>query len=241
MPPPKIFNTETLEPGAPIPVDKLKPTAWMELLVGGPYSKDGKEHRYGHTAILVRYSGGERVYDFGRYRTIYPEKINLGITTVNLDGDSSPRGEGILKIWTSFARYIASENALGRATVGYGYTIMESQAQLIVKHFLAMTRDIEPYERNAVHQRFKTRTEYFALGPNCTTVSIEGAQQAVPNIVLGSEKYIKTDGILGQDAMLGMKVQGYKVPSNLFLPANLGSYLEGAPAIKVDKRTVYKS
>lgn len=231
----------TLEAGSSVVTATLRPTAWMELLVGGPYTKNGKEHRYGHTALYVRYSGGDRVYDYGRYRTIYPEKIDIGITTINLDGDSSPRGEGILKVWSNFSRYIAAENALGRATVGYGYAIMETQAQLIVRHFLNMTRGIEPYEQNSVHKRYKTPADYFALGPNCTTVSVDGAQQAVPNIVLGSERYVKTDGILGNDALIGMKVQGYKLPTRVFLPANLGSYLDAKPAVKVEKRTVYKT
>lgn len=234
-------TAQSLESGAPLAVARMKPTAWMELLVGGPYTKNGKEHRYGHTALYIRYSGGERIYDYGRYRTIYPERVNLGISTINLDGDSSPRGEGILKIWNNFSRYITSENALGRTTVVYGYSIMESQAQLVVRHFLDMIRGIEPYEKNASHQRYKTRLDYFALGPNCTTVSIDGAQRAVPSIVQGSSQYIKTDGILGYDALAAMRIQGYRTPNRIFLPANLGSYLDGSPAIKVEKRTVYSS
>lgn len=234
-------SAQTQEPGAPVVKATLRPTAWLELLVGGPYTKGGKEHRYGHTALLIRYSGGEFVYDYGRYRTIYPEKIDAGIMTIHLDGDSSPRGEGVLKVWSNFARYIASENALNRSTVGYGYAIMESQAQLIFRYFQVMLRGIEPYERNAVHQRYKTKMDYFALGPNCTTVSVDGAKQGVPGIVEGSEKYINADGIMGNDALIGMKIQGYKLPTRVFLPANLGAYLDGKPAIKVEKRTIYKA
>lgn len=170
-----------------------------------------------------------------------PGKIDIGIKTIKLDGDSSPRGEGVMKVWSNFGRYIASENSYGRATVGYGYAIFESQAQLIAKHFREILKDLEPYERNAVHVRYKTRMDYFALGPNCTTVSVDGAQQAVPKIVQGSEAYISTDGILGYDALMGMKYQGYKLPPRVFLPANLGAYLDGAPAIRVEKRTVYQA
>lgn len=231
----------TREPGAPVVRATTKPTAWLELLVGGPYTKDGKEHRYGHTALLIRFSGGEFVYDYGRYRQIYPEKIDIGIKTIKLDGDSSPRGEGVMKVWSNFSRYIASENSYGRATVGYGYAIFESQAQLIAKHFRELLKGLEPYEKNTVHARYKTRMDYFALGPNCTTISVDGAQQAVPQIVQGSEAYISTDGILGYDALMGMKYQGYKLPSRVFLPANLGAYLDGAPAVRVEKRTVYKA
>ena len=85
--------------------DRLKPDAEMHILVGGPYTKDGEEHRYGHTALRIKSPKYDLTYDFGRYGGVR--------------GTFGESGDGILRIWTSFSTYIAGENALHRTTTGF--------------------------------------------------------------------------------------------------------------------------
>ncbi len=42
----------------------------VELVIGKPYTKNGKEHPYGHVAIRVHGEGYNYVFDFGRYVTL---------------------------------------------------------------------------------------------------------------------------------------------------------------------------
>lgn len=76
-------------------VDQLRPDAELQILVGGPYTFAGEEHRYGHTALRVKNKKFDLTYDFGRYGRV--------------TGDFGAEGEGILRIWSSFPDYIKGE------------------------------------------------------------------------------------------------------------------------------------
>jgi hypothetical protein len=39
----------------------------MEILVGGPYTRDKEEHPFGHAALHVVVGSKDITYDFGRY------------------------------------------------------------------------------------------------------------------------------------------------------------------------------
>ena len=85
----------------------------ISLLIGSSYGDGEHESPYGHTAVAIFTENKDVpviVYDFGRYGKTYSEELGLGIT---LNGASSPRGEGILRLWWSFSRYIQGENACG--------------------------------------------------------------------------------------------------------------------------------
>jgi len=69
----------------------------IEILIGGPYTVNGEEHPYGHVALRVVTTTDDHVYDFGRYA-----------------GERGPFGQGRLRVWKDFSKYIASENATGR-------------------------------------------------------------------------------------------------------------------------------
>ncbi|MDT1857436.1 hypothetical protein FPK33_21775, partial [Acinetobacter baumannii] len=90
----------------------LKPEAELHLLVGSAYGEGDRESPYGHTAVYIKLKGKDYIYDFGRYGKTKPE--SFGIFT--LEGANSPRGEGILRIWSSFDAYIADENSQGKGT-----------------------------------------------------------------------------------------------------------------------------
>lgn len=86
----KPFETKTVEATKSVVEDKLRPTAEMHILVGGPYrAPDGEEQRYGHTALRLKTANWDLTYDFGRY-----------CKTTGMFGES---GDGILRVWSSFA------------------------------------------------------------------------------------------------------------------------------------------
>lgn len=87
----------------------------MELLVGGPYTRDKEEHLFGHAALRVVVGSKDITYDFGRY----------GKTWGTFDSE----GEGVLNVWTSFKTYISGENSLGRTTTGFVYNLERSKAE----------------------------------------------------------------------------------------------------------------
>ena len=92
----KPFQTQTVESNQTLVDDKLKPTAELQILVGGPYKSNGEEHRYGHTALRIKGQAIDWTYDFGRYGDVR-----------GLFGES---GDGILRVWSDFATYIKGEN-----------------------------------------------------------------------------------------------------------------------------------
>jgi hypothetical protein len=228
---PKPFETQTNEKPKSVVDDKVNPTSLMEILVGGPYGG----HIYGHTALRVKKPAKEYVYDFGRYRNTYSENIGMGI---ELKGADSPRGEGILNIWENFDDYIAGENGLGRTTWGYKYKIFDAQADAVINFYQSQIEGLAPIKKTASFKAYKLQTDYFALGPNCTTLSISGAKHAVPRIDEGSENFIEPSAVLSTMTILAMKAK-YGTPTKLFLPVNLQKYLDTGPKIRVDEKATY--
>ena len=83
---------------------------------------------------------------------------------------------------------------------------------------------------------YRLATDYHALATNCTTLSIDGAKQAIPFIDAGSEKYNKPEDVLSLKERLGLAASGGS--SRLFLPANLQSFLgsgSSTKAIRIDQ------
>lgn len=203
----------------------LRPSAEMHILIGGPYTLNGEEHRYGHTALRVKTTVKDFTYDFGRY----------GRTT----GDLGAEGEGILRVWSSFAQYIAIENALGRVTTDFVYAVFDHQAEAVYQHYNEIILGSKPrpdLERGRralkVHQ---LPTNYHALSYNCTTLSLDGANAAYRNFEIGGAAFIRPESVLTFTERIAMKTVGGGTPNRLFLPANLQEYLSTSPAVKVNK------
>ncbi|MFD0739813.1 hypothetical protein ACFQZQ_11020 [Lysobacter koreensis] len=231
-------KAQTVAPQNSVVRAALKPDSELEIIIGGPYTRQGVEHKYGHTALRIKTPRTEHTYDFGRYGRIYPESLGFGI---DLDGEDSPRGEGILNIWANFGAYIASENQTGRTSWGYQYAIFEAQANRTIAYFDKMIAGSNPLKTTASYKRYKISTDYFALGPNCTTLSIDGAKQAIPRVVEGSEKHIRPEDVLSTLVSTAMKAK-YGTPKRLFLPANLRTYYGSNDVrIRVDKRKTYQA
>lgn len=220
----KAFETQTVPSNQTVVDDKLKPTAELQILVGGPYKVDGEEHRYGHTALRMKTPLVDVTYDFGRY----------GATR----GMFEESGDGILRVWTNFAAYIKAENALGRITTGFVYSIFDHQVQTVKSHFdgLIAAGKAMPSKDRAGMKVYRLATDYHVLAPNCTTLSLDGAKQAIPNLDAGSEKYNKPEEVLTLKERLALAATGGA--PRLFLPANLQTFLSsGSPTkpIRIDR------
>lgn len=220
----KPFQTQTVESNQTVVDDKLKPSAELQILVGGPYTSDGEAHRYGHTALRIRARAIDLTYDFGRYGEVR-----------GLFGES---GDGILRVWSDFAPYIKGENAFGRVTTGFVYPIFDHQVAAVRAYFdgLIATGKPMPGRDRAGMKTYKLATDYHALAPNCTTLSLDGARQALPTIDAGSDKFNKPADVLSGTERLALAAKGGA--PRLFLPANLQNFLgSGSPikAVRVDR------
>jgi hypothetical protein len=178
-------------------------TAFLELLVGGPY--DG--HPYGHTALRINVGKVERVYDYGRYG-LY----------------AGPVGQGVLRIWTSFIAYLTEENSLDRVTHGFRYDIPVNKAEEINAFFVVKINGKKIKEKLPHHEDYVI-DEYYALGPNCTTVSMDGAKMALPTLDDDWKKHQKGRGLSNFEKNR-VNEQGW--PKRTFLPADLDELLKEA-------------
>lgn len=223
------FTTPTNEKSGSVADDKLKPTAEMHILVGGPYTDEsGEEHRYGHTALRIKRPdvNVDVTYDFGRYGKV--------------TGTFSESGDGILRVWTSFQPYINGEIALNRKTTGFVYIIFDSQAKRAAQFFADLTADrLIAAKSTSTKSVYKLAADYHALGPNCTTLSMDGAQQAVARINEGSEKFNKPEEVLNWKERAALQVHGGN--NRLFLPANLLKFLKAGCLIHADRTDIYGS
>jgi hypothetical protein len=185
--------------------------ATVEVLVGGPYG----DHPCGHAALRVNTPSAERVYDYGRYRRVW--------------GIGGSEGEGVLQVWKDFRRYIVSENRLGRTTTGFVYEVPLAKAQAIISHFEGQVAGKKPIIQSPAFDSFVIDT-YNALGPNCTTVTLDAAVMAVPNIEANWRKHQQGRGLNFSEKALS-RAKGW--PARIFMPADLQGMLEdGSPAFK---------
>lgn len=222
------ISTTTNEKINSVVDDKLKPNAEMHILVGGPYIDDsGEEHRYGHTALRIKTMKSDLTYDFGRYGKI--------------TGTFGESGDGILRVWNIFQPYINGEITLKRKTTGFVYAIFEHQAIATNTYFNTLISSGKELQNksNASKKVYKLVSDYQATGPNCTTLSMDGAKIAITNIDQGSGAFNKPEDILSFTERLALKAKGGA--SRLFLPANLLQYLTAGQPVKPIRIDTYGS
>jgi hypothetical protein len=222
------FSATTNEKSKSLVDDKLKPNAEMHILVGGPYTEDGgEEHRYGHTALRIKTTKSDLTYDFGRYG--------------KRSGTFGESGEGILRVWSTFQPYINSEIILKRKTTGFVYAIFDHQANAVNTYFneLISSGKELPGRSNGPKKVYRLATDYHALGPNCTTLSMDGAKHAIATIDQNSEKFNKPEDVLDFKERLALKVKGGA--NRLFLPANLLALLSTGQPNKPIRTDIYGS
>ena len=129
-------------------------------------------------------------------------------------------GEGILRVWGDFQAYIRSENALKRTTTAFVYLIFDHQAIAAKNYFDQLMKSGKELtgRKTGSMSVYKLASDYHALGPNCTTLSVDGAKAAVPGIDHGSEKFNRPEDVLDWKEQLAMKTNGGA--KRLFLPAD---------------------
>lgn len=192
----------------------------LEILVGGPYQSNGENHTYGHVALKVTTNKDEHVFDFGRY-----------------NGESGPYGQGRLRVWTKFSKYIAGENATTRITTGFFYFIGIDDANNINAHFknLVGTRPVLKAYGDYMKE-YRLANDYHALNNNCTTTAMTGARIAIKDLDHDVSKFNKGDGMSGTE-QFAAKMAGW--PNTIFMPADLRKMLETNSRHKADKISQY--
>jgi hypothetical protein len=180
-------------------------TASLELLVGGPY--DG--HPYGHTALRLTTNTSDRIYDYGRYGKTW--------------GVGNSEGEGVLKVWKNFNAYIAEENSYGRVTTSFQYEVTELQALEVTRYFEAKIAGKKPRAKTVDVETYVI-DDYYALGPNCTTLSMEAAKHAIPGLDRDWSAYQKGRGLSMMERGI-VSTRGW--PKYIFMPADLQEMLQG--------------
>ncbi|KAF1038920.1 MAG: hypothetical protein GAK35_03734 [Herbaspirillum frisingense] len=185
-------------------------TASIKALVGGLYA----DHPYGHTALRVITQSGERIYDYGRDGKTW--------------GVGNSEGEGILNIWTSFDSYIAEENSLKRKTTGFLYEVSEEQAEKINQFYEGKIASKKPNSAGKVKASYVI-DDYYALGPNCTTLSVDAAKVAMPDLDTDWKKYQDGRGLSMIERGI-VSARGW--PGHIFMPVELQAMLSGTTARK---------
>jgi len=149
----------------------------VEIVIGKPYTKNGKEHPYGHTAIRVHGKGYDYVYDFGRYGKTW--------------GMMDYKGEGILNLYNDGQKYLKNEQKF-RESVGFNLSTTKEEDQKIIDYFQNLAQEGEKYGSGAVPGEggtaYKLEDDYNALNNNCVTKSAEGLEQIGENHIGNENK-----------------------------------------------------
>ncbi|MGS2724889.1 hypothetical protein ACVBEJ_14205 [Porticoccus sp. GXU_MW_L64] len=165
-----------------------KPVVKIELLIGGGYTdRDGEDVTYGHVALRVYSEDGDfdYTYDFGRY---HGEPWGI----------EDSEGEGTLRIWTNFDKYITGENATGRTTKGYVFSSSTEEAGKIISHFSSLVSGRKPNEERGDHMKqYQLATDYHAANCNCATVALDGLKAGNSELyrTLNQNKFDKGRGL----------------------------------------------
>ncbi|MFY0574898.1 hypothetical protein ACN28S_11480 [Cystobacter fuscus] len=186
----------------------VKSAARIEVLIGGPYKQNGEEHPYGHAALRVVTPESDSTYDYGRYGKVW--------------GKFDSEGEGILRVWTNFSKYIAGENATGRTTTGFAFKATTTETKAVNDYFNGLIVGSKPTQDRGYMKQYKIKSAYHALNSNCTTLTIDGAKQAFPAFASDAASFNVGNG-MGNGEKLVARWEGW--PKRLFMPADLKNYI----------------
>jgi hypothetical protein len=197
--------------------------ASLQLLTGGPYTDvRGEVHTYGHAALRVTTDDKERIYDFGRY-----------------GGERGPTGQGRLRIWNNFSRYIASQNSYRRITRGFHYGIPHPQAEQINNHFDQLIAGRPAVKAIGQYMtEYRLANDYHALTNNCVTVAMTGAKLAIPNLEHNVASHNQGRGMSFTERTAA-RVAGW--PGHIFMPEDLQAMLSANTERPAEKEEAYGS
>ncbi len=192
----------------------------LEVLVGGPYTRNGEEHPYGHVALRVLTPKSETIYDFGRYGKVW--------------GIGNSKGEGILRVWSNFQKYIAGENATGRTTTGYTFDVTLEQANAVDAYFAGLISGLETTSDRGHMKQYRLAKDYDALSCNCTTMSVDGVRAAKPTFATEAKKFNEGNGLSRTERSAAWFV-GW--PDRIFMPADLANYIKSLTGAEAPNST----
>ncbi|MFJ2526779.1 hypothetical protein [Pseudomonas helmanticensis] len=199
--------------------------AFMEILIGGPYTLKGEDHTYGHAALRVVVGGKDITYDFGRYGSVW--------------GAFKSEGEGILNVWTSFNAYITNENRYGRTTTGFVYYLGNKEAEAVNAHFDGViARKKELRAKFPTSTRYLLPESYQPTTNNCTTMTIDGAKVSGKPIIQKPEQYAELRGLSWVERQATHTQSSPR--DGIFMPADFQAMLEGNTEARYDKKNIYK-
>lgn len=144
----------------------------VEIVIGKPYTKNGKEHPYGHMAIRVYGDGYDYVFDFGRYGKTW----GIG------------KGEGILNVYTEGGKYLSSEQKF-RESVGFNLKTTSEEDKTVIDYYLNLAKEGGKSETTGGEvpggggTSYKLDEDYSVFSNNCVTKSGEGLEQIDKNKV----------------------------------------------------------
>jgi hypothetical protein len=198
----------------------------MEIVIAGPY--EGRS--YGHAALRVVTPAGDRTYDFGRYGETF--------------GEFGARGEGILRVWSSFIAYLWEESKTGRTIHSYVYAIGAHQAQSLERHY---ARLIAPAARRigagkpAGMAEYKLPRNYHGVTNNCTTMVLAGVTLALPQLLYRPGRYNTGRGLSAREKAGARFASGGNWPREIFMPADVQRMLEANPYRAPDRIDTYET
>jgi len=141
----------------------------VELVIGKPYTKNGKEHPYGHVAIRVHGKGYNYVFDLGRYGKTW----TLGA-----------KGDGIMNVYKDGSKYLKNEQKF-RNSVGFNITTTSEEDQKVIDYYMNLAKEGEVYKTGTVPggggTAYKLKDDYSVFNNNCTTKSADGLEQIGKN------------------------------------------------------------
>jgi hypothetical protein len=128
----------------------------------------------------------------------------------------------MLRVWTDFSKYIDDQNSTGRTTTSYSYPVTPSGAKRIEAFYQQKITGVPLVHDLGYMKQYRIEEDWDVLLSNCTTLSIEGAKQALPHIDDKAEQFDVGRG-LSLPVRILSHLEGW--PDGTFLPADLSAEL----------------
>jgi RHS repeat-associated protein len=204
----------------PGPISASDTTGYdIELLIGSSFTDQntGAVERYGHTAIRVVGDTYDYTYDFGRY----------GART----GEFGAQGEGILRQWVDFDSYIRLQNSKGtsahhRTTTGYRIPTHPTLDKAVMDFFAQHMQQATPQgAKPGIVSTYRLQDDYHGLFFNCSTLSVDAFERAIPRIDLDVTQQIQGRGLTQTEKSVA-QLRGGGWPQEVFTPEDLKAVLD---------------
>jgi hypothetical protein len=180
----------------------------------------GGATNFGHAAVRVVGDGYDMTYDFGRYRGGH--------------GLLSRTGPGILKVWTDFAAFVATQQGKGNsAAVQFDTT--EAFDKAVMSYFSKQFTASEQIESAGNYTAYQLADDYDLETNNCTTMSLAG-------VGAGASAAASPQDIAAKQYLLGFHSQAYvtsKLGSSAIDPRKIFAHIDASRSSSPQGMTIY--